>query len=117
MIARIRRALEDRRTRWESICLRCGCCCYEKEYRGRTLVANYRKPCPHLDTHTHACRVYAARFEACVRCRKMTIVHALFVKWLPDTCGYVQHYRVRRKVRPFGAPAAGSRPVREERGA
>jgi uncharacterized cysteine cluster protein YcgN (CxxCxxCC family) len=92
MIARIRKTLAVRRTRWESLCRRCGRCCYEKERRGGVLVANYRKPCPHLDTGTHACRVYAARFEVCTRCRKMTIVHALFVQWLPETCGYVVRF-------------------------
>jgi uncharacterized cysteine cluster protein YcgN (CxxCxxCC family) len=29
----------------------------------------------------------------------MTILHALFVRWLPDTCGYVQRYRYRGRVR------------------
>ena len=117
MIARIRGALANRRIRWESICLRCGRCCYEKEYRGRTIVANYRKPCMHLDTNTHACRVYTTRFVTCARCRKMTIFHALFVKWLPDTCGYVLHYRHRRKTHAIAAQAVTSRPARVERGA
>ena len=93
MIARIRLAIEERRARWEAICLKCGRCCYEKEYRGRSIVTNYRKPCPHLDTIDNSCRVYDARFETCDRCRKMTIAHALFVSWLPDSCGYVRHYR------------------------
>jgi hypothetical protein len=47
----------------------------------------------------------------------MTVVHALFVKWLPDTCGYVQYYRHRKKARTVIAPAAGSRPLRGEKGA
>jgi uncharacterized protein len=115
MIALIRRARAERRARWEALCLRCGRCCYEKEYRGRRLVTNYRKPCPHLDTNSQACRVYSTRFETCDRCRKMTIVHALFVKWLPDTCGYVVHYRFHKRVRPSGAHSAAIIPAREQR--
>jgi uncharacterized protein len=116
MIARIRKALSERRTRWESICLRCGRCCYEKEYRGRSLVTNFRKPCPYLDQKSNACRVYDTRFDACANCRKMTIAHALFVKWLPDTCGYVLTYRYHRAARAFDSPAAHARTVREQRG-
>ncbi len=116
MTGRIRDAVAARRGRWEALCLRCGRCCYEKEYRGRRIVTNYRKPCPHLDTIDHTCRVYEARFETCDRCRKMTIAHALFVTWLPDSCGYVQHYRHPRRARVLSAPPAGSRPLPEQRG-
>jgi hypothetical protein len=26
----------------------------------------------------------------------MTVLHAMFVRWLPASCGYVQRYRLRR---------------------
>jgi len=42
------------------------------------------------------CTVYASRFAVCEQCKKMTILHAMFVKWLPPHCGYVQQYRLRR---------------------
>ena len=89
----IRAARARRKARWESHCLRCGLCCYEKEGRGRSVVTNYRRPCVHLDVATRLCTVYENRFEICAQCRRMTLVHALFVKWLPQGCGYVRQYR------------------------
>jgi len=85
-----------RKARWEAHCLRCGLCCYEKEYRGRTVVTSFSRPCPHLDLSSRLCTVYANRFDVCARCKKRTILHAMFVRWLPPTCGYVQHYRLRK---------------------
>ena len=97
MIAQLRRALDDRRARWEALCRRCGRCCYEKEIRGFAVVTNQRRPCTHLDAATHLCTVYETRFTTCQQCRKMTLRHALFSQWLPETCGYVRHYRFRRR--------------------
>jgi len=85
-----------RRSRWEGLCRRCGLCCYEKEYRGRTVVTNLGRPCRYLDVSLRLCTVYASRFAVCEQCKKMTILHAMFVKWLPPHCGYVQQYRLRR---------------------
>jgi uncharacterized protein len=85
-----------RSTAWESICLRCGLCCYEKEVAGSLIVTNYSKPCHFLDTSTHMCTVYDTRFAVCANCRRMTLWHALFVSWLPKSCGYVQRFRRRR---------------------
>lgn len=82
---------------WEAICRRCGQCCYEK-YRTRQGVAvQYSSPCEFLDTATKLCRVYANRFRLCSQCRKMTIFHALFSAYLPDSCGYVQRFRIWRR--------------------
>ena len=94
--ARMRAARMKRKARWDALCRRCGLCCYEKEYRGRAVVTNFSRPCPHLDLPSRQCAVYESRFETCAGCRKMTILHAMFVHWLPPTCGYVQHYRLRR---------------------
>ena len=85
-----------RKARWEAHCRRCGLCCYEKEYRGRTVVTSFSRPCPHLDLSSRLCTVYENRFDVCAQCKKMTILHAMFVRWLPPTCGYVQHYRLRK---------------------
>ncbi len=32
----------------------------------------------------------------CPECRRMTLRHALFTQWLPESCGYVRRYRIRR---------------------
>ncbi len=93
MRAWVRRALAGRRARWEALCRRCGLCCFEKEYRGRTVVINEDSPCLFLDTRRRSCRIYARRFDACPHCKRMTIFHALFVRWLPEECGYVRYYR------------------------
>jgi len=90
----IRAVRSRRRARWESHCMRCGLCCYEKERRGRSVVTNYRRPCAHLDVSTRLCTVYEDRFARCAQCRPMTLLHALFVKWLPSSCGYVRQYRI-----------------------
>lgn len=108
MAAWLRRAISDRRTRWEGLCRHCGLCCYEKDIRVGSAVANYRRPCIHLNTVTHECTVYEKRFTVCPLCRRMTILHALFVHWLPDSCGYVQHYRYRGRARRRGTARAPS---------
>jgi hypothetical protein len=82
-----------RKARWEAHCHRCGLCCYEKEYRGKTLVTIYSRPCRYLDIGSKLCAVYESRFDACAQCRKMTVFRAIFVSWLPPSCGYVKRYR------------------------
>ncbi len=94
---RLRQAARRRGDRWDALCLRCGRCCFEKDIRGFAVVTNYHRPCAHLDARTHLCTVYDRRFAACAACRKMTLAHALFTRWLPEECGYVQHYRPWRR--------------------
>jgi len=107
---RISGLLERRRARWEAACLRCGRCCYEKEIRGITAVTNYHKPCRYLDTGTRLCTVYEKRFTACLECRRMTLAHALFTRWLPSECGYVVRYRPwRRRAAAGGGTGQGAR--------
>lgn len=93
----VRKALSRRKEHWEGLCRRCGLCCYEKEFRGGAVVTNYRRPCRYLDENTRACTVYEKRFRTCPECRRMTIFHAMFVPWLPESCGYVRHYRLPRR--------------------
>jgi uncharacterized protein len=102
--ARIRRILSERRVRWEGLCTHCGLCCYEKDVRGSKVYTDYRRPCIHLNTITKECAVYERRFAMCPQCKRMTIPHALFVRWLPESCGYVQHYRYRGRARGRTAP-------------
>ncbi len=81
------------RARWESLCRRCGRCCYEKDERDGRVFTNYDSPCRYLDESTRLCTVYETRFIRCGDCKKMTIFHALFVSYLPAECGYVQKFR------------------------
>jgi len=94
--------LARRRARWEGTCRRCGQCCYEKERQGRTVTTDFRRPCRFLDISSRRCTVYDHRFAACPQCRRMTLLHALFIPWLPEQCGYVQRFRP-------GARAAAAR--------
>jgi uncharacterized protein len=93
MPSALERARARRRARWESLCRRCGLCCYEKERQGRIVTTDFRKPCRYLDISSRRCTVYGKRFEVCEHCKRMTVVHALFVKWLPPQCGYVKRFR------------------------
>jgi uncharacterized protein len=109
--ATVRRILSGRRVRWEGLCKHCGLCCYEKDFHGNT---DYGRPCIHLNTITKQCTVYERRFAACPQCKPMTIFHALFVHWLPESCGYVQHYRYRGRAR--GKTAADPYPSEAQEG-
>jgi len=79
--------------RWESICRKCGACCYAKDIRRRSVTVDWARPCRFLDPASRLCTVYERRFERCPECRRMTIRHALFTPWLPESCGYVQAFR------------------------
>ncbi len=73
---------------WDSICERCGRCCYEKyEYRGKIFYTD--TPCQYLDTRTNLCRIYENRREIYPDCVKLTprLVKAGI---LPDDCPYVR---------------------------
>ncbi len=96
---RVRERIARRRQWWESLCHRCGLCCYQKEIRGGRVRVQMDSPCRFLDLSTGLCVVYENRFRMCPECRKMRYWHARFSRWLPDSCGYVQHYRRRRSRR------------------
>ena len=88
------------KARWEGYCLRCGKCCYEKEFLpGGTLITNYSKPCRFLNEETLKCNVYVNRFNACKECRKVNLWTALFSPALPPDCGYVVNVRNRFRFR------------------
>ena len=86
-----------RRRDWEGLCRRCGKCCYEKRYTAHGLVVDCKLPCRFLEEATRLCRVYERRFRACPECRRMTVFHALFSSYLPDSCGYVRAFRKWRR--------------------
>ena len=84
-------------TNWDSLCKRCGICCYEKRWTPGGYVTRMDAPCRYLDVTTKLCTVYENRFRVCRECRKMTIFHALFTTYLPETCGYVERFRIWRR--------------------
>ena len=73
---------------WESVCRRCGRCCYEKiECEEVVYITNV--PCEYLDLETKMCRVYSHRDTTrpgCVRLTPMNINSGL----LPPDCAYVE---------------------------
>ena len=85
--------LLDRRA-WESVCDRCGRCCFERDVtESGSVDVNYAAPCEFLNLDTHECRVYRHRFEACDRCHRLTPLTALFSRHLPPECAYVRTFR------------------------
>jgi uncharacterized cysteine cluster protein YcgN (CxxCxxCC family) len=93
------RKLKARKALWESLCKRCGICCYAKESRLFRTIIFMSKPCEHLDKRTHLCKISEDRFRICSYCGKVRLYHALLSRCLPDTCGYVERYRRWRLVR------------------
>ncbi len=85
---------------WDSLCTRCGKCCYSRRVDDSgTLIIDYRAPCENLDTQTHLCRVYDHRFRSCDHCGKVGLYTALFNPTLPKDCAYVQTFRLWEKER------------------
>jgi uncharacterized cysteine cluster protein YcgN (CxxCxxCC family) len=82
---------------WEAICRRCGLCCFERRRTLHGLVVEFHSPCRYLDTATRMCTVYENRFAVCRECKKVTLIRALFYPYLPDSCAYVQRFRIWRR--------------------
>ena len=85
--ANMMRAGEGGEKDWESICSKCGRCCYEKiDFEGKIYYTEL--PCEFLDTKTKMCRVYAERDSKRPGCVRLT---PEYVKsgFLPADCPYV----------------------------
>ena len=80
-------------TDWESICNRCGQCCFEKWVEGDGKVHVTPVPCRYLNVVTRACKVYHKRFKLDRRCVKLTPEVVRSVNWLPEDCAYVVYLR------------------------
>lgn len=79
--------IEPGTAEWESVCKRCGRCCYEKvDYRERIFYTD--KPCEHLDTIDNRCRIYAQRDVDHPDCARLT-PELLAAGILPHDCPYV----------------------------
>lgn len=93
--------MSRRRERWEGLCRQCGLCCYERKLVAGGVRIDLSKPCIYLDSKTRQCKVYTRRLRVVEHCRKVTLLHALFGRLMPMSCGYVQRYR--RHFREHGA--------------
>ena len=82
---------------WDDICTQCGACCYRRDRVAGELVVKKDQPCRFLDTEHNLCTTYDTRFKECAECRQVTLVHALFSRYLPDDCGYVEKFRFWRR--------------------
>jgi uncharacterized cysteine cluster protein YcgN (CxxCxxCC family) len=80
-------ATENSSKDWDSICSKCGRCCYEKiDFEGKIYYTEL--PCEFLDLATKTCRVYAERDvkrPGCVRLTKESVKKG----FLPADCPYV----------------------------
>ena len=79
--------------KWERLCRHCGLCCYERSLTAAGVRIDLSRPCPYLETSSGQCRVYHRRFVAGALCSKVNLLHALFGRRMPLTCGYVRRYR------------------------
>lgn len=72
---------------WESLCRRCGRCCYEKlEFEGEIYYTD--QPCPHLDLENRQCHIYPDRATLHPECALLT-PEVVSKGWLPADCPYV----------------------------
>ena len=79
--------IQNNSEKWESICCRCGRCCYEKvDFEDRIYYTEL--PCEFLDTETNFCRVYTERDvkrPGCVRLTDEILPKGI----MPADCPYV----------------------------
>jgi len=93
---KIRYYFQLRKQNWEKICKKCGLCCYNRDIVRGKLVIKYHMACEYLNKSTNLCNVYMSRFKKCKECRKVTMFHAIFSRYMPRTCSYVQKYRFKK---------------------
>jgi uncharacterized cysteine cluster protein YcgN (CxxCxxCC family) len=81
---------------WESLCNRCGLCCFEKIEDERGNIFFTRTPCRYLDVVTRLCRIYERRFDINPDCVKLSPDLVGSLHWLHDGCAYVERAASRK---------------------
>jgi hypothetical protein len=83
--------------RWETLCLQCGLCCFEKIEDDTGTIFFTGTPCRYLDVVTRCCKVYERRFEINPDCVKLTPELVREIRWLHDDCGYRRAMELTRR--------------------
>ncbi|HLX63535.1 MAG TPA: hypothetical protein VKX17_19855 [Planctomycetota bacterium] len=73
----------------ESLCNRCGKCCYKKIIVGRTVYIT-PFPCEYLDTATNSCTIYDRRHELNPEC--LSVEDGMKHDAFPGDCPYVVEF-------------------------
>jgi len=74
---------------WDSLCRRCGRCCFEKYEDDRGKITYTKTPCRYLDVVSRCCNIFEQRFRINPSCVKLTPELVLTLRWLPRDCGYL----------------------------
>ena len=88
---------------WESICRKCGKCCYEKLDLGGGHIIYTEEPCVYLDTVTRMCKIYGNRHEIEPDCIKLSEDFIRQINWMPPGCAYVQYLKQKDTLRTVRA--------------
>ena len=100
---------------WESICKKCGKCCYEKVDLGRGVIRYTDEPCQYLDPDTNLCTVYEHRHEVEPDCISLTLELVRTLSWLPEDCAYVEYMRFQDTLSAIRASERSRRRSRRSR--
>ncbi len=73
---------------WDSRCLQCGRCCFEKIEDDRGTIFYTQTACRFLDVISRRCKIFERRFEINPSCVKLTPELVQTLRWLPRDCGY-----------------------------
>ena len=73
---------------WDSHCLGCGGCCFEKLPAPGGGWVTTTIACRFLDIVTRRCKVYHKRFKVGEGCLQLTPELIPLLDWLPEECGY-----------------------------
>ncbi len=74
---------------WESLCDGCGRCCLHKlEDEDDGQIYYTRAACTLLDVSSCRCKDYGNRETLMPDCIQLSVDHAQYFDWLPETCAY-----------------------------